>query len=128
MVMKMRAICLSCGGPKPLFSAACMRCRFVPLSLTDKAKSLMLSTAFQVQTNEFGNEDLSKSWHELVEIGESIAAGRQYDFPLEQLHLAEQQVRFIETLKPRDVLRVAALWLLPILLLVGLAMILVIFG
>ncbi len=122
---KMHAICLSCGRPKPWFGGECENCHFVPASTTDKAKSLILSTDFEIQTSEYGNEDISMPWEELTKIGNLIAGGQQYVFQSAQLALAARQVEFLDTLTPRKVVRAALLWLLPVFIAMGLAVFLI---
>lgn len=113
--MHATAICISCGEEKRMVLGACDECGFIPDSLSDKARSLVLSLNYQVQTNEYGNDDRSKPWPELQAIGRAIAAGQAYDFSKEPMDLVEKQVQFLGKLTPGKVLIDALVWLAPLL-------------
>jgi len=116
--MKYTSICIKCGQSKGFFRRQCISCGFQPASQLDLAKSLMLSTNFEIQSNEFGNEYLGKTWNELQKIGQHIGCGEPYEFDPDLLEKARQQIESIEQLTPRMVLKSVVLWLSPVMLMI----------
>ncbi len=78
----------------------------------------MLSTSFEVQSNEYGNEYLGKTWPELVDIGQHIAENGQYQFDPQLLEKAEYEITFLAQLSPKAVLKSVVIWLAPVLLVI----------
>lgn len=69
------AICVRCGNVKRDPSAQCPVCDFRPQASVDKAKSLILSTAYEVD-----GEYRGKTKEELISIAQAIAQGHPYAF------------------------------------------------
>ena len=114
--MKFTSICIKCGSQKKWFKDRCLSCSFLPEEKIDVAKSLMLSTSFEIQSNEYGNEYVGKTWQELLEIGKHIAEFGNYDFDQDLLKKAENEITSLENLSPKAVLKSVVIWLAPVLL------------
>lgn len=71
----MFSICTKCGIRKNRPTDRCVECGFVPQTDEEKAKSLILSTAYEIR-----GEYLGKSIDELEAISTAIQAGRPYGF------------------------------------------------
>ena len=71
-----KGVCIRCGFLKRNLLKACTRCKFVPSSNEDLAKSFMLSTKEHNVGNIFPGKPLS----ELKRIGNRIEGGKEYRF------------------------------------------------
>ncbi|MDP2007244.1 MAG: hypothetical protein Q8K45_16330 [Rubrivivax sp.] len=71
----MLAVCIRCGNIKRGPTAKCAVCRFQPLDVEDKARSLILSTAYEID-----GEYRGKTKEELQAIAAAIAKGHPYAF------------------------------------------------
>jgi predicted ATP-dependent serine protease len=69
------AVCINCGAKKKRPIDRCSTCGFKPRSDEDKAKSLILSTAYEVN-----GEYRGKTVEEFKKIAADIRAGRHYKF------------------------------------------------
>lgn len=93
------AICINCGRPKRRPAGQCPSCKFAPKSDSDLAKSLMLSLSYPI-----GEQGVSKTWEELVEIGHLVGEGR-YEFDEKEVKKVMQEAKkaldfpAIETIK-----------------------------
>jgi predicted ATP-dependent serine protease len=71
----MVAVCIRCGNIKRNPSGQCAVCHFQPREAEDKARSLILSTAYEID-----GEYRGKTKDELQAIAASIKKGQQYSF------------------------------------------------
>jgi hypothetical protein len=69
------AVCINCGATEGQPIDKCAKCGFKPQSDEEKAKSLMLSTAYEIN-----GEYRGKTTEELKAIAADIQMGRQYEF------------------------------------------------
>jgi uncharacterized membrane protein YvbJ len=69
------SVCINCGSEKTRPSKRCTKCGFKPQSDDDKAKSLILSTAYEIN-----GEYRGKTKKELKAIADEIRKGRQHEF------------------------------------------------
>src|SRR5437868_6958348 len=104
MQMKYYAICIACGKQKQTATIKCPNCNFAPEAVSDKAKSYLLSTDFEMQSNELGNVQVGKSRDQLRVIGDAIARGEAAVFSPDDLAAAERQVEYLNSLTAKKVL------------------------
>lgn len=71
----MLAVCIRCGNIKRGPAAKCAVCHFQPQDVEDKARSLILSTAYEID-----GEYRGKTKEELQTIAAAIAKGQPYAF------------------------------------------------
>jgi ribosomal protein L40E len=102
----MYAVCIRCGGDKHGPAQKCRRCRFSPQSDEDKAKSLVLSTAFEIN-----GEYRGKSLAELKIIGADIAAGKPYEVNDADVKDVLEYARLMNEVTPKTLLADATKWL-----------------
>jgi hypothetical protein len=108
------AICINCGTVKKRPPDKCGNCGFVPRSDEEKAKSFMLSSAYEV------DGDLrAKTNDELQVIGQQIAAG-QYSFNEQEVQSVMVAARGALDVPASRLLLDAVKWVAPALLLLGL--------
>ncbi len=109
------AVCIQCGNVKRSPAAKCSCCHFQPKSVEEKAKSLILSTAYEID-----GEYCGKTKEGLRAIAASIAKGQQYSFDEAEVRsVAEYAKRVVA--QPAKRLAVDGLrWLLPPILALGL--------
>lgn len=69
------AVCIGCGATKRRPIEKCVKCGFKPESDEEKAKSLMLSTAYEIN-----GEYRGKTMEELKAIADDIQIGGRYEF------------------------------------------------
>jgi hypothetical protein len=69
------AVCIRCGSIKRSPAAGCAVCHFRPQRAGDKARSLILSTAYEIDGDYRG-----KTREELTAIAAAIARGQPYIF------------------------------------------------
>jgi hypothetical protein len=82
------AICINCGNVKDMPADRCSVCGFTPTSGEEKAKSMVLSTAYDVGDRYFG-----KSKEELLALAPRLA-DRSYVFDTREVELLQA---FVET-------------------------------
>jgi len=114
-IQKRRAVCIHCGNLKPHFLSECRKCGFIPLSLSAKARSLILSMDYERQSNEYGNEPSEVSLRDLEDMGRRIESGIDFEYDDEAILDAERHLQSIEALTAKDVFRATFLWLLPVI-------------
>ena len=104
----MLAVCIRCGNIKRGTAAKCAVCHFQPVAAEDKAKSLILSTAYEI-----AGEYRGKTKEELQDIASAIAQGQLYVFDAAEVRsvveYAERVLAVPATRLAIDGLR----WLLP---------------
>ena len=69
------SVCIKCGALKKRPIQKCPNCHFMPQSNDDKAKSLVLSSAYEIDGSYCG-----KSINELKSIAKDIQEGKPYLF------------------------------------------------
>ena len=69
------SVCIKCAGSKKNPADKCAQCNFKPQSDEEKAKSLILSTAYEIK-----GEYKGKTVEELKAIAAQISSGRPYEF------------------------------------------------
>ncbi|WP_308366725.1 MULTISPECIES: hypothetical protein [unclassified Microbulbifer] len=104
----MIAVCIKCGTLKRGPAVRCPKCRFEPLSPEDKAKSLILSMAYEIE-----GEYRGKSKNELIAISEAIQAGRPYAFDEAEVRLVVEYAEKVLSLFPKRIGIDGLKWLLP---------------
>ena len=77
------AVCINCGNVKDMPADACSVCGFTPTSGEEKAKSIILSTTYDVGDRYFG-----KSKEELLALAPRIA-DRSYVFDTREVELLQ---------------------------------------
>jgi hypothetical protein len=92
------AICFRCGNSKPRCLAACTACGVTPATREERAQSLALSIDFVVQSDAFGNEDVSESWEDLQRRGMFIQEHGSADLPIDRIELAARQIDLFDAL------------------------------
>ncbi|UUZ47451.1 hypothetical protein LP420_29875 [Massilia sp. B-10] len=108
-----------CGHTKRRFGAQCERCHFQPATDTELAKSMMLSLNFEVQSPQYGNDDLSKSWNELMVIMKQGEEIQGYSFDAELLAKAQHEIVSANLITRGQILTTTVFWLAPTLLLIA---------
>ncbi len=100
------AICIRCGAAKRQPAEKCRSCGFRPSSEVDKAKSLILSTRYELNDQYLGKTD-----SELSAIGRSVQNGT-FEFDEQEVKRVVEYARQVLTFTSRDYLDIAK-WLLP---------------
>ncbi|QTD46384.1 hypothetical protein [Ottowia testudinis] len=92
-MIEYNSICINCGHEKIGWNSLCSFCKFEPKTRRELCESLVLSLDFSVESNEYGNENISKSWGELLSIGNEIKRGDRFvNFLARDIYLAEKQI------------------------------------
>jgi hypothetical protein len=117
VVTLLSAVCIKCGSGKALPLRQCTACGFLPSSVDDEARSLILSRVFDA-----GETVVGLSAPELALVADQIQGGKPYAFDPQQvarvsaLHVSARRVT------PRRLAIDLARWLLPpLVLLAGLS-------
>lgn len=111
----MIAVCIRCGHMKRSPPAKCPACEFRPQANEDKAKSLILSTAYEID-----GQYLGKTSEELRAIGRGIAQGRPYRFNDTEVASLIHYAESVSAISGRKLAIDGARWLLPPLLILAL--------
>ena len=104
----MFSICTKCGTPKKRPADTCRKCGFVPLTDDEKAKSLILSTAYEIR-----GEYRGKSIEELKAISAAIQAGKPYDFDPGEVRSVIEFAREVLAIPTRRLLIDGVKWIGP---------------
>lgn len=89
----MTAICIRCGARKKRPPQECANCHLLPASEEDRAKALILSTAYEID-----GEYKGKSQQELDKIAEQIRAGHPYPFDQNEVDAVIAYARSVEAI------------------------------
>ena len=103
----MTAVCIRCGCLKRGAAAKCTVCQFRPDSAEDKAKSLILSTAYEIDGDYRG-----KTTNELKSIALSIANGHAYHFAAEEVRLVVAYAESVMSMSSKRLMVDGLRWLL----------------
>ena len=102
------AICVRCGQVKKGPSFECPNCHFTPKSDRDKAKSIILSLAYEIDGDYKG-----KTKVELQDIAKDIQAGKPYDFDEHEVDRVVEYARQVMDTFPRRLFVDGIKWLGP---------------
>ncbi len=102
------AICLRCGGKKKRPSQQCGNCHFRPTNDEERAKSIILSTAYEID-----GEYKGKTQTELNEIRERIRAGIPYVFDQKEVDSVIAYALSIQAIPRRRLILDGLKWLAP---------------
>lgn len=105
------AVCIRCGNIKHAPAAKCATCHFQAKSAEDKARSLILSTAYEIDGDYRG-----KTKEELQAIAVVIAKGHPYIFDDAEVQLVADYAEKMLALPAKRILIDGLRWLLPPLL------------
>lgn len=112
------AICINCGSPKESWNSRCHNCKFQPHSSADLVESLILSLDLEVQSNDFGNENISTSWPDLLIIGEKIKKKEKIIFSSRDIESAHSQIEGFKSLTPGKIIISLLVFASPIILMI----------
>jgi hypothetical protein len=107
-VPMMSAVCIRCGTIKKWPMDTCGRCAFIPTADEDKARSLILSTAYEIH-----GEYRGKSVEELEKIAADIRAAKPYSFDAHEVRSVTQYAHDVLSIPPRRVIMDAITWIGP---------------
>lgn len=104
----MLAVCIRCGNIKRGPATKCAVCHFQPLAAEDKAKSLILSTAYEID-----GEYRGKMKEELQAIAAAIANGQPYAFDEAEVRSVVEYAERVMAVPARRLAIDGLRWLLP---------------
>ena len=104
----MLAVCIRCGNIKRNPAANCSVCHFQPQTAEDKARSLILSTAYEID-----GEYRGKAKEELQAIAASIATGQPYVFDDAEVRSVVEYVERVLAVPAKRLAIDGLRWLLP---------------
>ena len=102
------AVCINCGASKKRPIYKCAKCGFKPHSDEEKAKSLMLSTAYEIN-----GEYRGRTMEELKAIAANIQVGRQYEFDAGEMQAVLAYAQQVMTIPARRLIIDGLKWLGP---------------
>ncbi len=102
------SICINCGATKKQPINKCVRCGFKPNSDEEKAKSLMISTAYEINGVYKG-----KPMDELKAIATDLQAGRQYDFDVGEVNAVIAYAQQVMNIPARRLIFDGFKWIAP---------------
>jgi len=97
---------MKCGKSKRRAFEQCKSCGFIPTESTDKAKSYMLSTGYQI-----AEDYRAKSWKALLAIGQQISRGEPYRFSDAEVKEVADYIQSVESITRKSLTRDVVLWL-----------------
>ncbi len=104
----MFAVCIRCGNIKRNPAAKCAVCHFQPQDAEDKARSLILSTAYEID-----GEYRGKTKEELQAIAAAIANGRPYTFDGAEVRSVVEYAERVLAVPAKQLAIDGLRWLLP---------------
>lgn len=104
----MIAVCIRCGNIKRSSVAKCAVCHFQPNDAEDKARSLILSTAYEID-----GEYRGKTKEELQAIAAAIANGEQYSFDDAEVRSVVEYAERVLAVPTKRLVIDGLRWLLP---------------
>ena|SRR6266571_2869586 len=108
------AICINCGSSKKKPIQECSTCGFAPRSDEDKAKSLILSTAYEIDGDYRG-----KTKEELLAIGHLLQQGA-YSFDPKAVSEVIEYAKLVIAITPRRLITDLVKWIgVPVLILIA---------
>lgn len=110
----MLAVCIQCGNIKRSPAAKCAVCHFQPQGAKDKAKSLILSTAYEID-----GEYRGKTKEELLTIAAVISKGQQYSFDDVEVHSVVEYAERVLAVPAKRLSIDGLRWLLPPILILA---------
>lgn len=102
------AVCIQCGNLKREPAAKCSACNFRPQSDVERAKSLILSTGYEIDGEFRGKTDA-----ELKNIANEIANGQPYAFVDSEIMSVVEHARRVLDVSARRMIVDGIRWLLP---------------
>ena len=102
----MTAVCIKCGNFKNKAIIPCSFCGFSPESDEEKAKSIMLSTDYEIN-----NEYKGKSIYELQVISNDLKKGKKFSFDDKEVKRLVRYARYIDSISWRKLLVDLICWL-----------------
>lgn len=102
------AVCIRCGTTKKRPIDRCQRCHLKPESDDEKAKSLILSMAY-----ELNDEYRGKTLEELALIAREIRAGKAYEFDAREVRAVIAYAQQVMAIPTRRLLIDGLKWLVP---------------
>lgn len=102
------AVCIRCGTTKRRPIDECQQCHLKPQSDEDKAKSLILSTAYEIAGDYRG-----KALEELKAIASDIRAGKPYEFDSEEVDAVVAYAKQVMAVPARRLIVDGLKWLVP---------------
>lgn len=102
----MTAVCIKCGNFKNKAIIPCSFCGFSPESDEEKAKSIMLSTDYEIN-----NEYKGKSIYELQVISNDLKKGKEFSFDDKEVKRLVRYARYIDSISWRELLVDLIRWL-----------------
>lgn len=103
-----RAVCIRCGNFKRSPVAKCALCQFQPQDARDKAKSIILSTSYEIDGEYEG-----KTKVELQIIAAEIAKGQMHAFDDAEVSLIVEYAGRMRAVPPTRLAIDGLRWLLP---------------
>lgn len=104
----MRAVCIQCGNNKPVPASRCSACSFLPQTSEDKARSLILSTDYEIESEYRG-----KTKEELATIATAIAQGQPYAFDESEVRSVVEYAERVLSIPAKQLVIDGLKWLLP---------------
>jgi hypothetical protein len=102
------AVCIRCGSAKPRALEICASCSFAPASAEDRARSLLLSPAFDA-----GEEVVGLTHEELSAAAAQIRSGQPYAFDPAIVETVKGLHEAAQAITPRRLAVDLARWLVP---------------
>lgn len=105
----MFSVCAKCGFSKKRPTDKCGKCGFVPQTDEEKAKSLILSTAYEIR-----GEYRGKKVDELKTIAAAIQAGKHYEFDPDEVRSVIAYAREVLAIPARRLILDGLKWIGPV--------------
>jgi len=102
------AVCIRCGAAKKRPIDECPKCHFEPQSDEDKAKSLILSTAYEID-----GEYRGKTLEELNAIARDMQAGKPHEFDAAEVRAVIAYAHQVMAIPARRLIIDGLKWLVP---------------
>jgi hypothetical protein len=102
------AICVNCGNGKSRPVDTCGKCKFKPQSPEEKAKSLILSSAYEIN-----GEYRGRTIEELKVIGNNIQSTGRYEFDSSEVQAVIEYAHEVMAITPRRLFIDGFKWIAP---------------
>ena len=110
----MISICIQCGTERTAPMEKCRHCGLIPRTDQAKAKSLILSTAYEIRGDYKG-----KTVHQLREISDRYRSGQAYGFDEDEVAAVIAYARQVEEIPAHNLIVDGLKWLVPPILLIA---------